>query len=90
MGSADTLHHVDKGHTSVSQASGRAFRDIRTHGPYNLRGMRDTDKVGQDDSIWMTIDINAYHEASALGDLSLTLLPSGRLVSSAGVENPDS
>jgi len=37
----------------------------------------------------MTIDINAYHEASALGDLSLTLLPSGCLVSSTMVENPD-
>ena len=51
--------------------------------------MRDTDKVGQDDSIWTTININAYYEASALRDLSLTLLPSGCLVSSSGVENPD-
>ena len=51
--------------------------------------MCDTDKVGQDDSIWTTIDINAYYKASTLGDLSLTLLPSGCLVASSGVENPD-
>ena len=67
----------------------RAFRNICAHGPHNLRGMRDSDKVGQDDSIWTTIDINAYHEASALGVLSLTLLPRGRLVSSTMVENPN-
>ena len=45
--------------------------------------------MGQDDSIWTTVDINAYYEASKLGDLRLTLLPSGRLVASSGVENPD-
>ena len=67
----------------------RAFRNIRTHGPHNLRGMRDSGKVRQDDSILTTIDIIAYHEASAHGDLQLTLLPSGRLVSSTMVENPD-
>ena len=51
--------------------------------------MRDSDKVGQDDSIWTTVDINAYYEASELGDLRLTLLPSGRLVASSGVELPN-
>ena len=35
------------------------------------------------------IDINAYYEASKLGDLSLTLLPSSHLVASSRVENPD-
>ena len=77
LGSADTLQHMDRGRTGVPQAS--------KHGPHNLWGMCDSDKVGQDDSIWTTIDINAYYEASALEDLSLTLLPSGRLVVSSGV-----
>ena len=67
----------------------RAFSDIRAYGRRNLQDMRDSNKVGQDDSIWTTIDIKAYYEASALGALSLTLLPSGRLVASSGVENPD-
>ena len=67
----------------------RVFHDIRAYGRHNLRDMRDSDKVGQDDSIWTTIDTNAYHEASALGVLSLTLLPRGRLVSSTMVENPN-
>ena len=67
----------------------RAFQDIRAHGPQNFRGMRDSNKFGQDNSIWTTTDINAYHEASARGDLRLTLPPSGRLVSRTMVENPD-
>ena len=67
----------------------RAFQDIRAHGPRNLRGMRDSNKIGQNDSIWTMIDINAYHEASAHGNLRLTLTPSGRLVLSTMVDNPD-
>ena len=67
----------------------RAFQDIRAHGPQKLRDMRGSDKVGQDNSIWTTTDINAYQRASARGDLRLALLPSGRLVSSNMVENPN-
>ena len=35
------------------------------------------------------IIITAYHEASASGDLRPTLLPSGHLMSSTMVENPE-
>ena len=51
--------------------------------------MRNRDKVRQDDFIWTTTDVTAYHEASTRGDLYLTLLPNVRLVSSTMVENPD-
>ena len=51
--------------------------------------MRDSDKVGQDNSIWTTTDINTYHEASARGNLLLMLIPNGRLVMSTMVENPN-
>ena len=67
----------------------RVFRDIRAYGCHNLQDMRDTKKVGQDDSIWTSININAYYKASTLRDLSLTLLPSGRLVASSVMENSD-
>jgi hypothetical protein len=51
--------------------------------------MRDNNKVGQDNSILTSTDINANHKDSAYDNLRLTLLPSGRLVSSTMVENPN-
>ena len=51
--------------------------------------MHDKDKVTRDDSIWTTSDVNAYHEASTYGDMQLTLLSNGRLVSSTMMQNPD-
>ena len=51
--------------------------------------MRNRDKVRQDDSIWTTTYVNAYHEVSTCGDLCLMLLPNGRLVSNTMVGNPN-
>ena len=51
--------------------------------------MQDGDKVQRDDSIWTTSDVNAYHKASANGDLHLMLLPNSRLVSSNMTQNTD-
>ena len=51
--------------------------------------MQGDDMVEQEDSIWTTSDVNAYHEACACGNLQLTLLENGRLVSSTMLQNPD-
>ena len=67
----------------------RAFRDILVQGPQNLRNRQDNNKVERDESIWMTSDVNAYHEAGTCGDMQLTLLSNGRLVLSTMIQNPD-
>ena len=51
--------------------------------------MCNSGKVRQDDSIWTTTYVNAYHEVSTCGDLCLMLLPNGRLVSNTMVGNPN-
>ena len=47
----------------------RAFRDIRAYGRHNLRDMRDTNKVRQDDSIWTTIAVSYTHLTLPTSDL---------------------
>ena len=64
-----------------------AFGHIIAQGPQNLLVIQARDKVQQDDSIWTTTDVNACHKSSANGDLYLTLLRNGRLVSSTMTQN---
>ena len=51
--------------------------------------MQDDDKVEQDNSIWTMSDVNAYHEAGTDGNMQLTLLSNGHLMSSTMIQNPD-
>ena len=75
--------------THLNLSTCRVFRDILIQGPQNLQNIQDNNKMERDDSIWTTSDISAYHKACTCGDMQLTLLSNGRLVSSTMLQNPD-